>query len=96
MEIVSIKKATEDLKEKFNALTYEEFRIRKEHANWYNTDNGTVTFFIDKQVMSRGETITILQQYFTGKVIDGGFCSISPITFVWTTFELKKGKPKTL
>lgn len=96
MEIVSIEKATKDLKEKFNALTFEQFRMRKEHANFYNTDNGTVTFYIDKQVMSRGETFTILQQYFTRKVIDGGFCSLSPITFVWTTFELKKGEPNTL
>lgn len=96
MEIVSIETATKELKEKFNALTFEEFRMKKEHANWYNYDNGIVTFYIDKQVMSRGETITILQQYFTGKVIDGGFCSISPITFVWTTFELKQGKPNNL
>lgn len=93
MEKVSIEKATEDLKGIFNAVTFAEFKKKGEHLSWYNvTEDGEVTFYIDKQRCERLEVIERLQEYFADKVIDGGYCSVSPITLVWTTFELKKGK----
>ena len=95
MEKITIEKAKNDLIEIFNAVTFEEFR-NGDHLSWYSEDNDVVTFHIDKQRCERFETIEKLREYFDDKVIDGGFCSISPITFVWTDFELKKGKPNTL
>lgn len=93
MEKVSIEKATEDLKEIFGAVTYEEAK-RGEHLSWYNLADGEASFYIDKQRHERFEAIELLQIYFSDKVVDGGYCSVSPITLVWTTFELKKGQPK--
>lgn len=89
MEKVSIEKATEDLKEIFAAVSPSE-RKESEHLSWYETRNGEATFYIDKKHYDRGKTINLLQNYFSDKVVDGGYCSIDPITFVWTTFKLKK------
>lgn len=92
---VTIQQATEDLKQIFNAVTFAEFQKKGEHLSWYNaTEDGETTFYIDKQQCERGEAIYRLQEYFSDKVIDGGYCSVDPITLVWTTFELKKGKPQ--
>lgn len=93
MEKITIEKATQDLKEIFNAVTVDEFR-NGDHLSWYKMENGESFFFIDKQRHERGETIEILQNYFADKVIDGGYCTLDAISFVWTTFEIKKGTPK--
>ena len=45
---------------------------------------GKGAFLIDKQKFKRYEVIEKLQEYFADKVIDGGGCWISPITFVFT------------
>lgn len=93
MEKVTIEKAKNDLIEIFGAVSAEEFRKRKEHLNWYNEHRDGANFFIDKNVTERGEVFEKLQEYFEERVIEGGYCTVSPITLVWTTFELKEGKP---
>ena len=96
MEKITIEKAKNDLIGIFGAVSHEEFRKRKEHLSWYSDNDDSVTFFIDKNVTERGEVFQKLQEYFEERVIKGGYCNVSPITLVWTTFELKKGKPNTL
>lgn len=96
MEKITIEKAKNDLIEIFGAVSSDEFRKRKEHLSWYSENEDGVTFFIDKNVTERGEVFEKLQEYFEERVIKGGYCVFSPITFVWTSFELKKGKPNTL
>lgn len=49
---------------------------------------GKGTFLIDKQKFERFEVIEKLQEYFAHKVIDGGGCWVSPITFVFTKIEI--------
>lgn len=93
MEKVTIEKAKNDLIEIFGAVSAEEFRKRKEHVSWYSDNGYGVTFFIDKNVTGRGEVFEKLQEYFKGRVIEGGYCKVPPITIVWTTFELKQGNP---
>lgn len=91
MEKITIEKATEVLKEMFGAVTQEEFQAKKEHVSWYSVNqDGEVTFYIDKQQHERDEVIDMLRKYFLGKRIENGYCSVSGITLVWTTFELKK------
>lgn len=91
MKKITIKKATEVLKEMFGAVTQEEFRANKEHLSWYSVNNnGEVTFYIDKQQHERNEVIDTLRKYFLGKRIENVYCSVSGITLEWTTFELKK------
>lgn len=96
MEKITIEKAKNELSEIFGAVSFEEFRKRKENLSWYSDNEDGVSFFIDKNVTERGEVIEKLQGYFEEKVIEGGYCALSPITLVWTSFELKKGKPNTL
>lgn len=96
MKKVTIEEAKNDLVEIFGAVSHEEFRERNEHLSWYSENDNGVTFFIDKKVTERGEVFEKLQEYFKKRVIEGGYCVLSPITLVWTSFELKKGKPNTL
>lgn len=96
MEKITIEKAKNELIEIFGAVSSEEFRKRNERLSWYSENEDGVTFFIDKNVTERCEVLEKLQEYFKERVINGGYCELSPITFVWTSFELKKGKPNTL
>lgn len=96
MKKITIEKAKNELIEIFGAVSSEEFRKRNEHLSWYSENEDGVTFFIDKNVTERGEVFEKLQEYFEERVINGGYCVLSPITLVWTSFELKKGKPNTL
>lgn len=96
MEKITIEKAKNDLIGIFGAVSHEEFRKRKEHLSWYSDNDDGVTFFIDKNITERGEVFKKLQEYFEERVIKGGYCTVSPLTLVWTSFELKKGKPNTL
>ena len=50
-------------------------------------------FGISKQHMTRFEVIDKLKNYFNGVGIDGGYVSVSSITFVHTTFEVCNGNP---
>ena len=96
MEKITIEKAKNDLIGIFGAVSHEEFIKRKEHLSWYSDNDDGVTFFIDKNVTERGEVFQKLQEYFEERVIKGGYCTVSPLTLVWTSFELKKGKPNSL
>ena len=46
-------------------------------------------FLIDKRHFTRDNVISILQEYFDKYRIDGCYCSIFPITSVWTEFSIK-------
>ena len=46
-------------------------------------------FLIDKKHFTREKVISILQDYFDKYRIDCCYCSIFPITFVWTEFSIK-------
>lgn len=46
-------------------------------------------FLIDKRHFTRIQVISMLQDYFDKYRIEGCYCSISPITFVWTEFSIK-------
>lgn len=96
MKKVTIQEAKNDLKEIFEAVNAEDFRKRKEHLSWYNETKDGVIFFIDKNVTERDEALQKLQEYFEERIIKGGYCTVSPITLVWTTFGLKQGKPNIL
>lgn len=49
----------------------------------------TMTFFIHKEELSRETVISILSEYFEGKNIVDGQCSVSSVTLVWTTFAIE-------
>ena len=51
-------------------------------------------FYINKQHFERFEVIGKLQNYFEDKFIDGGYVKVSPITMIFTSFEVKVGKPE--
>lgn len=57
-----------------------------ENSQYHEVGKGS--FIIDKQKFERYEVIEKLQEYFADKVIDGGGCWISPITFVFTQIEI--------
>jgi hypothetical protein len=50
-------------------------------------------FNIDKRKFERGDVIEKLQNYFSDKVIDGGYLKVGNITFVFTDFEVCEGHP---
>ena len=50
-------------------------------------------FYIDKRHLERYEVIGKLQDYFADKVVEGGYVEVDPITFLFTTFEIKQGQP---
>jgi len=50
-------------------------------------------FMINKQHFERFLVIEMLQKYFNDKVILDGYLQVAGITFVFTTFEIKQGKP---
>lgn len=66
----------------------------------FNTENNEIgttesngKFYIQKQQFGRGTVIDMLQNYFSDKFIDGGYCSVGNITMVFTTFEVLAGTP---
>ena len=81
-----ISKVIEDLKILFDI---KEFKPSKKNAS-YETDG---KFYIDKRVCERFQVIDKLKEYFTDKIIDGGYLEVDGITFVFTTFEVKEGRP---
>ena len=52
-------------------------------------ENDTAEFFIDKKHFERYEVLQKLKEYFADKVIDGGWCRVDNITFVWTQFYIE-------
>ena len=92
MKKITTKQIIEDLKELFEINNYskeEGFRnFCIEGQNFI-----PAKFLIDKRKFERLQVIDMLQNYFSDKVIDGGYVEISPITFVHTEFEIKNGHP---
>lgn len=61
------------------------------HKSFFSeSEDGSVTFFFDKQQYLRGEVIERLVEYFKDKIIEGGQCRIDSITLVWTTVHIEK------
>lgn len=53
-------------------------------------ENDTADFCIDKKHFERYEVLQKLNEYFADKVIDGGWCRVANITFVFTQFWIEK------
>ena len=51
-------------------------------------------FQIDKRKFERDEVIDMLLDYFCDKVVENGYVKIDSITFLFTTFWVKTGKPE--
>lgn len=84
MKKTTIEKVVSDLRVLFNLNS-------KDNNTSFEDKN---KFLINKQDFERFETIQKLQNYFIDKVIDGGYLELSPITMVFTSFEVKAGVPK--
>lgn len=52
-------------------------------------ENDTADFSIGKKHFERHEVLQKLNEYFADKVIDGGWCRVDNITFVWTQFHIE-------
>lgn len=57
-------------------------------------ENDTADFCIDKKHFERYEVLQKLNEYFADKVIDGGWCRVDNITFVWTQFYIELANKK--
>ena len=79
---VTIEKTISDLKELF-----------KTENNEFGTMQNEGNFYIQKKQFERYEVISMLQEYFSDKYIDGGYCRIGNITFVFTDFKIISGVP---
>jgi len=78
----SIKEVTNELRELFEI-----------HSNTDGSRESDGKFYIIKQHYQRGDVINKLIEYFEDKVIDGGYLTVSSITFVYTTFSIVNGTP---
>ena len=76
---VSINKVISDLKSLFKIGESTEFASTESEGK----------FMIDKRVFERFQILSMLQDYFSDKVIIGGYLIVDSITFVFTTFEVK-------
>ena len=81
---VSINQVISDLKSLFKIGESTEFVSTESEGK----------FMIDKRVFERFQILSMLQDYFSDKVIIGGYLIVDSITFVFTTFEVKSGKPE--
>ena len=86
MEQKEIKDVRQDLIELFEIGKHKDIGTRQSENK----------FYIDKQDLEREEVLSKLQSYFSnGITIKGGYISVSSITFVFTFFEIKEGKPSS-
>lgn len=84
---ITKEQAIKDLIEIFD-IKEGEFINQEEQVLSYETEG---KFGISKQLMGRYTVIDKLQEYFKDKVFENGFgLVVSPITLVFTTFEIKK------
>ena len=51
-------------------------------------ESGDYVFMIDKKHVHRDKLIAMLQDYYSKTIIADHFCSIDPITLVWTQFKI--------
>lgn len=61
--------------------------------NEFGTVESDGKFSIQKRQFERFKVIDMLQNYFSDKFIDEGYCSVGNITMVFTTFEILEGIP---
>jgi len=87
-----INDVVKDLKEIFN-IKEKEFELDNPMCI-HTSKDGEECFMINKQYKERYEVISLLQDYFLDKVVKDGYCEVDNITFVFTTFKIKKGKPE--
>ena len=86
---ISRKQVINDLREMFN-LPAEGKRLDEGGCSFCSEkENDTASFCIDKKHYERGEVIGKLSEYFADKVIEGGWCRVENITFVWTQFHIE-------
>ena len=50
-------------------------------------------FYVNKQHLERFEVLEKLQNYFNGVGVKDGYVTVSPITMVFTSFEVCNGAP---
>lgn len=85
---ITLQEAFDGIKGLFDLVP---FGQHEGHKSFYTQkEDGTATFFFDKNQYWRDEVINRLAEYFSDKVIDGGQCRIDSITLVWTTVHLEK------
>jgi hypothetical protein len=70
------------------------FRINENHESAFKSLRSGKKFLINKRQYERLEVIEMLQAYFTDKVIKNGYLGVSPMTLVFTVFEVFEGDPK--
>ena len=80
---ISIEQAKKDLIKIF------ELNKNNKSASYQNENK----FFIDKREFERFQVIEKLKNYFSDKVLVEGYLQVGQITFVFTDFEFKSGKP---
>jgi len=76
----TIEKVVSDLKEMFPIMKGDRISESEERT----------IFYCHKQNRTSEKVTSNLIEYFDGVVIDGGACELSPITMIWTTFEVRK------
>ena len=85
---ITLKEAIDGIKGLFD---FAPFGQHDGHQSFYTEkEDGTATFFFDKNQYWRDEVIQRLVEYFNDKVIIDGQCRIDSITLVWTTVHLEK------
>ncbi len=87
MERITLKEATEGIKNLFDVNTWG----NRQYGKSYFVENsfGT-TFYFDKRQYWRDDVVAKLNEYFNGKSIEGGQCRIDGITLLWTAVHLEK------
>lgn len=65
------------------------FGINENTKSRVNKENGS--FFIDKGEFEREDVLEKLETYFESRVLENHYrCEISPMTLVFTAFQIKK------
>lgn len=83
-KLVPILKVVADLKVLFNIKEQ-----RREDASYISGSE----IFVDKQNTGRLEVLSMLEKYFEDKDVEGGYMVVSPITMIFTSFQILEGKP---
>lgn len=87
--IISRKQAISDLRELFGLPAEGNRQDGDGNSFCREKENDTAAFYIDKKHFQRYEVLQKLSEYFADKAIDGGWCRVDNITFVWTQFWIE-------
>lgn len=66
------------------------------NLSFHFSDKDGDRFVINKGQFERLQVLDMLQDYFSDKVVKGGYCKVGDITLVFTDFEILKGKPEII